>query len=102
MRQFVKVGENNPKVFMEALFWKSSRDAFDIEHGYGSYKEKCVPYFVMLHAFISFIRASDLCENRRGVASNLELSFESAIFSDVQYRKLHRGKRCFDLGFCLR
>lgn len=40
IRQFLKVAEKNPKVFMEALFWKSSRDAFDVEEGYGSYQEK--------------------------------------------------------------
>uniref|UniRef100_A0A1Y1K941 Timeless N-terminal domain-containing protein n=1 Tax=Photinus pyralis TaxID=7054 RepID=A0A1Y1K941_PHOPY len=40
LRQFFKLTEKNPKVFMETLFWKSSRDAFDIEEGYGSYHEQ--------------------------------------------------------------
>ncbi|KAK4881785.1 hypothetical protein RN001_005104, partial [Aquatica leii] len=40
LRQFFKVAATNPKVFMEALFWKSSKDAYDIEEGYGSYQEK--------------------------------------------------------------
>ncbi|CAH0554108.1 unnamed protein product [Brassicogethes aeneus] len=40
MRQFFKVAEINNKVYMESLFWKSSRTAYDIEQGYGSYQEK--------------------------------------------------------------
>ncbi|KAL1505673.1 hypothetical protein ABEB36_005179 [Hypothenemus hampei] len=34
VRQFIKVAEVNKKVFMEALFWKNSKECFDIEHGY--------------------------------------------------------------------
>ncbi|CAH1993708.1 unnamed protein product [Acanthoscelides obtectus] len=40
MRQFFKVAEENNKVFVEALFWKSKKDAYEIESGYGSYNEK--------------------------------------------------------------
>lgn len=42
MRQFFKVAEANKFMYMEALFWKSKRDAFEIENGYGSYTEKYV------------------------------------------------------------
>lgn len=34
VRQFIKVSETNKKVFMEALFWKSSKECYDVEHGY--------------------------------------------------------------------
>ncbi|XP_066149968.1 protein timeless homolog isoform X2 [Euwallacea fornicatus] len=34
VRQFTKVAEVNKKVFMEALFWKNSKECYDIEHGY--------------------------------------------------------------------
>ena len=34
VRQFFKVAETNPKVFMEILFWKNSKEAVDIECGY--------------------------------------------------------------------
>ncbi|XP_063230357.1 protein timeless homolog isoform X2 [Bacillus rossius redtenbacheri] len=37
LQKFAQVAEKNKKVFMELLFWKSSRDAFEIENGYGSY-----------------------------------------------------------------
>nr|CAI5869091.1 unnamed protein product [Callosobruchus analis] len=40
MRQFFKVAETNKKVFVEALFWKSKKDAYELESGYGSYSEK--------------------------------------------------------------
>ncbi|VEN61781.1 unnamed protein product [Callosobruchus maculatus] len=40
MRQFFKVAETNKKVFVEALFWKSKKDAYELESGYGSYNEK--------------------------------------------------------------
>ncbi|XP_045461506.1 protein timeless homolog isoform X2 [Harmonia axyridis] len=40
LRQFFKAAETNKKIFMEALFWKSSKDAYDVEYGYGSYQEK--------------------------------------------------------------
>ncbi|KAJ8921930.1 hypothetical protein NQ315_008564, partial [Exocentrus adspersus] len=40
IRQFFKVAEVNKKVYMEALFWKSSRDAYDIEYGYGTYQQQ--------------------------------------------------------------
>ncbi|KAL3279151.1 hypothetical protein HHI36_016665 [Cryptolaemus montrouzieri] len=39
LRQFFKLAETNKKIFMEALFWKSTKDAYDVEHGYGSYLE---------------------------------------------------------------
>lgn len=39
MRQFFKVAETNPKVYMEVLFWKSCKTAVDIEQGYGSYNK---------------------------------------------------------------
>ncbi|XP_050308820.1 protein timeless homolog [Anthonomus grandis grandis] len=34
IRQFVKIADINKKVFMEMLFWKSSKECFDIEYGY--------------------------------------------------------------------
>ncbi|CAH1127073.1 unnamed protein product [Ceutorhynchus assimilis] len=34
VRQFLKVAETNKKVFMETLFWKTSNECYDIEHGY--------------------------------------------------------------------
>lgn len=40
IRQFFMVARANPKVYLEALFWKSSKDAYDIVHGYGSYHQK--------------------------------------------------------------
>ncbi|GJQ77730.1 putative tmeless protein [Trypoxylus dichotomus] len=40
IREFTKVSEKNSKIFFEALFWKSSREAYDVEEGYGSYHKK--------------------------------------------------------------
>ncbi|XP_067015492.2 protein timeless homolog [Anabrus simplex] len=37
IRKFTEVAQVNPKVYMELLFWKTSKDAYDIENGYGSY-----------------------------------------------------------------
>ncbi|XP_048512372.1 protein timeless homolog isoform X2 [Athalia rosae] len=36
IRNFAKVAEKNRKVFMELLFWKTTRDAAEIVEGYGS------------------------------------------------------------------
>ncbi|KDR17447.1 Timeless-like protein, partial [Zootermopsis nevadensis] len=38
--KFTEVASTNSKVYLELLFWKTSRDAYDIEQGYGSYQEK--------------------------------------------------------------
>ncbi|KAJ8961898.1 hypothetical protein NQ318_021516, partial [Aromia moschata] len=38
MKQFFKLSTTNIGVFVEALFWKTSKDAYEIENGYGSYK----------------------------------------------------------------
>lgn len=35
VRQLYKVAETNPKVFVELLFWKTNREAVEIECGYG-------------------------------------------------------------------
>ena len=35
MRQLYKVAEVNPKVFVELLFWKTNKEALEIECGYG-------------------------------------------------------------------
>ncbi|XP_050692209.1 protein timeless homolog [Eriocheir sinensis] len=35
MRQLYKVAETNPKVYVEMLFWKTNKDALEIECGYG-------------------------------------------------------------------
>nr|WAM46971.1 protein timeless 2 [Chrysoperla nipponensis] len=40
IRKFVEVAQQNPKVFMEMLFWKNSREAYEIEEGYGNYQQK--------------------------------------------------------------
>lgn len=40
IRKFMDVASKNPLTFVELLFWKTSRDAYEIEEGYGSYKEK--------------------------------------------------------------
>ncbi|KRT83701.1 hypothetical protein AMK59_3626, partial [Oryctes borbonicus] len=40
IREFIKVSETNSKVFFEALFWKSTREAYDVGEGYGSYHKK--------------------------------------------------------------
>lgn len=34
LRQFIRVAENNNKVFMELLFWKTNKEALEIEVGY--------------------------------------------------------------------
>ncbi|XP_065348706.1 protein timeless homolog [Cloeon dipterum] len=38
LQQFAKVSHTNPHIFLELLFWKTSRDAHDIVDGYGSYE----------------------------------------------------------------
>lgn len=40
MRNFFKVVETNPKAFMETLFWKSYKEAAEVEKGYGSYQDR--------------------------------------------------------------
>ncbi|XP_046407332.1 protein timeless homolog [Ischnura elegans] len=40
LRKFAEVAKKNPKIFMEILFWKTSRDAQEVVEGYGSYQEK--------------------------------------------------------------
>ncbi|KAJ9574814.1 hypothetical protein L9F63_008013, partial [Diploptera punctata] len=40
IRKFTEVAQKNGKVYMELLFWKTMRDAYEIEEGYGSYQEK--------------------------------------------------------------
>ncbi|XP_053408285.1 protein timeless homolog isoform X2 [Mercenaria mercenaria] len=40
VRRFVEVAENNKKVFMELLFWKTSKDSIELVEGYGSYQSK--------------------------------------------------------------
>jgi len=40
VNKFTEVARTNRKVYMELLFWKTSRDAYDVEEGYGSYQEK--------------------------------------------------------------
>ena len=40
VRKFTEVAQKNGKVYMELLFWKTMRDAYEIEEGYGSYLEK--------------------------------------------------------------
>lgn len=47
MRKFVEVAENNPKVYMETLFWKTSQDAYDIEHGYEGGNNKSANLFTI-------------------------------------------------------
>ena len=39
VRKFADVSTENRKVFAELLFWKTARDATEIEMGYGNYKE---------------------------------------------------------------
>lgn len=40
MRQFFKLQETNKKIFIETLFWKSKREAYEIENNYEALKEK--------------------------------------------------------------
>lgn len=40
VRKFVELAAKNPLIYMELLFWKTSRDAYEIEEGYGSYGER--------------------------------------------------------------
>ncbi|XP_052126386.1 protein timeless homolog [Frankliniella occidentalis] len=40
VKKFVELATQNPLIYVELLFWKTSRDAYEIEEGYGSYKEK--------------------------------------------------------------
>ncbi|XP_018327682.1 protein timeless homolog [Agrilus planipennis] len=40
MREFFKTAQKNKHIFMEVLFWKNSREAFDVEEGYGSYQQQ--------------------------------------------------------------
>ncbi|XP_049842526.1 protein timeless homolog [Schistocerca gregaria] len=40
IRKFAEVAKNNPKVYMELLFWKTSKEAYEVEYGYGSYQDK--------------------------------------------------------------
>ena len=36
LAKFLKASETNKKIFMELLFWKTSRDATEIIEGYGT------------------------------------------------------------------
>ncbi|CAG9838377.1 unnamed protein product [Diabrotica balteata] len=36
LREFFKTTQTNDKVFVEVLFWKHKKDAYEIEHGYGT------------------------------------------------------------------
>lgn len=40
VQKFVELASKNPLIYVELLFWKNSRDAYEIEEGYGSYQEK--------------------------------------------------------------
>lgn len=40
IRKFQDIATDNPKVYMETLFWKTVSDAQEIEHGYASYDNK--------------------------------------------------------------
>lgn len=42
VRQFVKVIGQNDKIFIECLFWKTKKEAYEIEHGYGASEPKAV------------------------------------------------------------
>ena len=39
LRKFEQTSVTNPKVFIELLFWKTAKDAVEIEVGYGNYNE---------------------------------------------------------------
>nr|XP_021188135.2 protein timeless homolog isoform X2 [Helicoverpa armigera] len=39
LRKFTEVASKNPKVFIELLFWKNSKDSLDIEYGYDLYSD---------------------------------------------------------------
>lgn len=39
MRKFAETAEVNPKIFVELLFWKTAREAAEIEVGYGNVQE---------------------------------------------------------------
>ncbi|XP_068631515.1 protein timeless homolog [Battus philenor] len=39
-RKFAAIASKNTKVFIELLFWKSSKDAIEIEHGYDLYNDQ--------------------------------------------------------------
>ncbi|CAK1598882.1 unnamed protein product [Parnassius mnemosyne] len=39
-RKFAQIASKNPKVFIELLFWKSSKDSIEIEHGYDLYSDQ--------------------------------------------------------------
>ncbi|KAG6441528.1 hypothetical protein O3G_MSEX001806 [Manduca sexta] len=38
-RKFTEVASKSPKVFIELLFWKNSKDALDVEYGYDLYTD---------------------------------------------------------------
>ncbi|KAG5899963.1 hypothetical protein JTB14_034534 [Gonioctena quinquepunctata] len=40
MRQFFQLAKTNELIFVEAVFWKSHREAYEIETGYATYGEK--------------------------------------------------------------
>lgn len=40
VQKFFEVASKNKLIYVELLFWKTSRDAYEIEEGYGSYNEK--------------------------------------------------------------
>ena len=39
LSKFFQMAATNKKIFMELLFWKTPREAYELEHGYESYKE---------------------------------------------------------------
>ena len=57
VRKFAQVSLDNPKVFAELLFWKTARDAAEIELGYGNYKELSFHFVTFLvYLLISLLR----------------------------------------------
>lgn len=39
LRKFAEAAARTPKVFIELLFWKSAKDAVEIQHGYDLYTD---------------------------------------------------------------
>ncbi|EFX80319.1 putative TIMEOUT/TIM-2 protein, partial [Daphnia pulex] len=44
MRKFAETAQVNPKIFVELLFWKTAREAAEIEVGYGNVQDPCTRF----------------------------------------------------------
>ncbi|KFD55680.1 hypothetical protein M514_03428 [Trichuris suis] len=103
LTSFFELLPKNPKLLVEVLFWKSAREAYELEHGYGSFNRSDGTMLLRTEAFDAHLRQlyNEFCSIPNRPLESLISFIEERLQGQYSRKKIIRAMKRCDIPFVL-